>query len=214
MSLIARLIEAGTPADLIAEVARELARAEVAQEAIEQRRAKDRERQQRRRDNVMSRDAADVTTAPSLSRPPNEINSNPPTHTHPEGVNAPAREAEPLDAHVEAWREWREKNPFPRPWWADKRVWADWMQVRKRKGGVNTITAHSGFLADIARHADAEWPPGRLLSLAVSKSWLSINRPHGSPRNERPAPRNDEIQNPYARAALARQADRAAAVGG
>jgi len=59
--LLARLIAAGTPADLVAEVARELARAEVANEAIEARRARDRERQERRR-HVMSRDTSDVTT--------------------------------------------------------------------------------------------------------------------------------------------------------
>jgi hypothetical protein len=67
--LLARLIAAGTPADLVAEVARELARAEVAQEAIQQRRAKDNARQARRRgmlveeteDHVMSRDNTGVT---------------------------------------------------------------------------------------------------------------------------------------------------------
>ena len=71
--LLARLIQAGTPADLVAEVARELARAEVAQEAIQKRRANDRERTNRRRGNVTSRDNTghDVTERdPSLSPSP------------------------------------------------------------------------------------------------------------------------------------------------
>jgi hypothetical protein len=181
--------------------------------AIRQERYVQRKRQQA--SEMTENDVGDDNdVAPALSPSPNEINSNPHPHTHPEGVNAPARKAEPLEAHVEAWLEWRQKNPFPRPWWADKQVWADWMKVRSRKGGVNTITAHNGFLADVAKHADAEWPPGLLLSLAVSKSWLSINRPHGKPANARPqSPSNDEIQNPYARVAARREAERSAAIG-
>jgi hypothetical protein len=42
--LIARLIEAGTPAALVAEVATELARAQASVEVLETRKAKDRER--------------------------------------------------------------------------------------------------------------------------------------------------------------------------
>lgn len=65
-SLIQRLVEAGTPADLIADIAVELAKADANQQAIETRRTKDRERQRKYRDDkldsVMSRDIADVTT--------------------------------------------------------------------------------------------------------------------------------------------------------
>jgi hypothetical protein len=43
-ALLARLIESGTPAELVAEVAMELARAEAIQEQAERRKAKDRER--------------------------------------------------------------------------------------------------------------------------------------------------------------------------
>lgn len=99
-TLLARLIAAGTPADLVAEVALELARAQAAQEAIERRRANDRERSTRRHvksrdntgDNVTQRDK------PSLSRPPNENNSNPPTHTHPEITTPRARMGHRLPA--------------------------------------------------------------------------------------------------------------------
>jgi hypothetical protein len=79
--LLQRLIEAGTPGHLVAEVAKELARAEVEREAIEARRAADRERQARRRGNVTSRDTADVTGATPFPAPPNENNLTPPTHT-------------------------------------------------------------------------------------------------------------------------------------
>lgn len=84
--LLARLLSAGTPPDLVAEVAMELARAEAAKEAISERRYRDRQRQaeKRARDNVTSRDTVDVTGDPSLSLPPNENYSNPPALTHPD----------------------------------------------------------------------------------------------------------------------------------
>ena len=79
--LLSELIEAGTPAHLVAKVAMMVARAEAAQEAVENRRASDRKRQQEKRDrdnnNVMSRDTADVTDKKEKS-PPKDIYSNPP----------------------------------------------------------------------------------------------------------------------------------------
>lgn len=84
--LIARLIEAGTPAALVAEVAMLAARAEADKEAIKSRREKDRERQAALRNNVMSRDTADTTLQADAGvsldkeippRPPKEINPIP-----------------------------------------------------------------------------------------------------------------------------------------
>lgn len=94
LSLLARLIEAGTPAELVAEVARELARAEVAQEALESRRSKDRDRQSRRRGHVMSRDNADFTQPPTPSLSP----QTPQTHPHPRENKTPARKGHRLPA--------------------------------------------------------------------------------------------------------------------
>ena len=54
-NLLARLIEAGTPAALVAEVAMLAARADAASDAINGRRARDRERQMRSR-HATSRD--------------------------------------------------------------------------------------------------------------------------------------------------------------
>lgn len=189
--LMQAMADAGAPmqAILIAVQAIEAKDAE-----IEQRRAGDRERKRRQRNKDtdvtvtgQSRDTdVTVTDAPSLSLPPNENNSNPPTHTHPDNTSR-ARKA----------------GVFPRPDWADPQVWSDWMEVRKAKGGRNTATAYAGFLASIEREATDEWPPGRLLAHAVSESWKSIHRPKEY-RNDRPkqSSSNDEIRNPYVRAAL------------
>ena len=101
-NLIARLIESGTPAALVAEVAQQLAlaeaRVEVASEAIAARRAKDRDRQNRRRSrdvtdcHVMSRDVTDKKDPDKEKspKPPKEINpkNNPPISPHPDWLPA------------------------------------------------------------------------------------------------------------------------------
>lgn len=99
----------------------------------------------------------------NVSETPPEAETD--TDTERTGSNEPVVRAKP--------------NPFPKPEWADSQVWADWLEVRKAKRAKNTATAHAGFLRDIAKATDDDWPPGRLLEHAVARSWLSINRPEG-----------------------------------
>lgn len=67
---------------------------------------------------------------------------------------------------------------FPKPVWCDdNQVWADFLKNRKRKRLPNTPTAYKGFLDDIARISDDEWPPGRLLKHATAKGWGGIYDP-------------------------------------
>lgn len=173
--LLARLIAAGTPADLVAEVALELARAQAAQEAIETRRANDRERSARR--HVKSRDITgyNVTTrdvtgeplpSPSPSFPPDPQTN--PTPAHPRDGDTPRT---------------RKADDFPKPEWADPQVWADFMANRKAKKARNTVTAYRGFLSDIEKHASPDWPPGRLLEHATAKGWAAIYDPEKDDRN-------------------------------
>jgi hypothetical protein len=71
-ALLAKLIEAGTPADLVAEVAVELGRAHAAQEILEKRRAKDRERKSIPRNSTETPENAENAETPSpLNAPPN-----------------------------------------------------------------------------------------------------------------------------------------------
>jgi hypothetical protein len=63
--LLARLITAGTPADLIAEVAMELSRAQAAVEVLQQRRSKDRERKRVPRKSEESTETAEIQQTPS-----------------------------------------------------------------------------------------------------------------------------------------------------
>lgn len=77
-TLLAKLIEAGTPAELVAEVAMELARSGVVHELVEKKRAYDREYQrERRKDRTMSYDTNDVVEKASLEVSPHTPLPNP-----------------------------------------------------------------------------------------------------------------------------------------
>jgi uncharacterized protein YdaU (DUF1376 family) len=66
---------------------------------------------------------------------------------------------------------------FCRPDWADPQHWDDFLLNRKRKRLTNSRTAYAGFIRDIEKHTNAQWPPGRLLEYAAAKGWGSINEP-------------------------------------
>lgn len=81
-ALLTKLIEAGTPADLVAEVAMELGRALAAAELLEQRRAKDRQRKRLPRKSAESGESAETR------RPPKE-NIKPPAVSDETGGEPP-----------------------------------------------------------------------------------------------------------------------------
>jgi hypothetical protein len=85
-ALLTKLIEAGTPPELIAEVAMELSRAQATSELIEQRRAKDRER--KRVPRIPRKSTEDAEIQP----PPKDKKSNPPSSV----AIATVGEADPL----------------------------------------------------------------------------------------------------------------------
>lgn len=95
-----------------------------------------------------------------------------------------------------------QRDVFPRPDWCPTDLWRDWLEVRKTKRGKNTATAYQGFLDDIARYADEEWTPEKILRHAVKKSWAGIYNPRDENNGQRPANNLTEIQNPMLRAAM------------
>lgn len=179
--LLARLIAIGTPADLVAEVAMEIARADVVrrQEAEEaarkekkradtarrQREFKARNRQQVTQDNAGNALPASASvTDVALSLSPNDNNSNPHTHTHRD--NNHGREAE---FRIVAWLAWLAEltanakprkpkpdgiKPHPMP--------ADWQP--------GALPPKVAALADL-------WPPGRLEREAEACRDYWLDRP-------------------------------------
>ena len=157
------------------------ARADAAAEAIEKRRAVDRDRQTRRR-HATSRDITldtvttrDITSEPSPSPPPllppQTPPITPPPLPHPEGFNASTRKA-----RASAW---------PCPDGVDPQHWADVLANRKSKRLANTSTALAGILRDIEKFSDEEWPPGRIVQHAAERGWGAIfdPRPQNGNRN-------------------------------
>lgn len=130
----------------------------VVDEAAARRRERDKEYQAQKRAErrQISADSYDVTDEP-LSRPPNENNLTPPTHT-PEN-NTPRAKA----------------DPFPKPDGIEPALWADFLKNRKTKKLTNTATAHAGVLSDLANlSARTGWPPGKVLAACVAKGWGAI----------------------------------------
>ncbi|MBO9377898.1 hypothetical protein GG804_14080 [Sphingomonas histidinilytica] len=172
--LLDRLLAAGTPTVLVAEVALEIARAEVAASAkaapsagaLRMRRLRERHAaSQSVTSDANVTEVTEIVTEP-LALSPNENNSNPHTHT-PEGVTPRARKA--------AW---------PCPDGVDPQHWADLMANRKAKKLAATKTAYDGQLKKLAELSDEEWPPGRLVQHAAEHGWAAIHDPR-TPKDHR-----------------------------
>ena len=170
-ALARQMFEAGTPMEGILLA---LEAVEARDNAAAAKRAQAAARKQAQRDR--ERDCHATVTGHVSDNPPldkekrtkKEINP-PRTHTH----ETPVREAD-------LWVCPEGVNPAH---------WRDFMKARKRKHCVTTPTAHAGVMNDLARLADEEWPPGRLVELAAAKGWASINYPdeglrNGSARNK------------------------------
>ena len=58
--------------------------------------------------------------------------------------------------------------------------WRDFCSNRKSKRLARTNTAYAGILRDLAKFADSEWPPGRILQHAAERGWGAIFDPRKS----------------------------------
>lgn len=200
--LLARLITAGTPADLVAEVAMALAEAKSDAAAIQRRRDRDADRQaaKRARDradaasrnvtaaNVTSRDSADVSSpAPSPLSSPQTPQQTPHPHPHPVGFDAYTRglAMRAVLAAIEAGcaaaiaasrkpdkPRWPRTMPPP-PGVSDDQ-WAGFIAHRKAKRSALTDHAYRLLTKKLDQHASDEWPPGRLVDTMIERGWISF----------------------------------------
>ena len=186
--LMKAMADAGAPFDaiLIAVRALEERDAQIAARDAEtaEKRARDAARKRAERDasrNVrgQSLDNPATVQATPLSLPPNENNSNPPTHT-PVNITTRAREA------------------FPMPSGVDPQHWADFLANRKRKRTPNTQTAHKRLMDDLGRLARDAWTVPKLIEHAAAKGWAGIYDPTEAvfeppPRQVKPPPSHSEV---------------------
>lgn len=119
--LITKLIEAGTPAALVAEVAMVLGRAQADRDALEQRRSHERTRKAKSREvtgqDVTERDGADNLSplSPPLKSAPDPKKITPPLTPQSGDVSADADPPKPLTKReiLEAWHERMVPLGFP-----------------------------------------------------------------------------------------------------
>lgn len=84
----------------------------------------------------------------------------------------------------------RKDRIFVCPEGVDPQHWEDLLANRKTKRLTNTPTAYRQLLDDLAKFADDEWPPGRIVEFAAARGWGAIFDPrnsHGATANGRSA---------------------------
>jgi hypothetical protein len=162
--LLARLIEAGTPAALVAEVAMELARAQAIQEVAEQRKAKDRERK-RPRNSAESVESAEIQESPSLEVSPQTPLPNP-TRSSP--LNPPIFE-EKRRAIASCLR-----KAFPPP---DGVTDEQWEAFRKQRRKALNERSYALLVSKITKLASQGHRAGDLIDLAIERGWETVFEP-------------------------------------
>lgn len=142
------MLAAGMPHDAIVAAVAEM------EAAVTPVRSKGAERQERYRRNKASQN---VTCDAPLSLPPNENNSNPPTHTRD---NIPARG-----------KRTEKPKPAAKPSDVSEQTWADFLTHRRAKHAPVTETAMTG----IRREAEkAGWSMEAALAETMTRGWQSF----------------------------------------
>lgn len=98
------------------------------------------------------------------------------------------------------------------PDWLPPKPWNAYLAMRQDKRKWPTADAVELVVGKLASWRAKGHDPGEILNTSTENSWTGIFEPK-APRNDRPPPHDDELQNPYARVAARRQAERSAALG-
>jgi hypothetical protein len=166
--LLAKLIEAGTPANLVAEVAMAIARAEASGQdgpskaALRQRRYEERKRQNAsesvRSDDEMTKMTSSDDLLP-LSPSPLSSPQTPKQTPHPLTPTRVSRARE---------------DRFPAPDGVTAEQWAGFAKQRKKP---LTDRAYSLLLGKLVDLANDGWPPGDMIDLATERGWETVFAP-------------------------------------
>lgn len=181
------LVAKGLSAEDILEIAETMASAPEKRSSGAERQARYRARK------AQANDACDVTsdvtrdgdsdatevTEPSLSLLPNENNSNPSTHTHPDRDTPPAREdgepAEPATGKAP-------KGKPVVPDWIPAKPWNGYLEMRRRIGKPPTDRAIELMIGKLERWRAEGHDPGAILDDATERNWTGLYPPK-EPRN-------------------------------
>lgn len=231
-ALIRSMAAAGAPAEAIALAVEAI---EQAQACVDDARAAaaGRKRRQRERERDTSRDSHETVTGQSRDEPapsplPSPQTPYPTPHPPPEYSDAYARGSISLivlrivvagcRAASRPKARWPKDMPPP-PGVSDDQ-WAGFIDHRIAKRERLTLRAYQLLCGKLAKYADAEWPPGRIIDHIVERRWTSFEpewltrssetRNGQRPHHDRPAPGAHDL-SPMARALAKREAGRAGA---
>lgn len=168
---------------------------------ISARRLKDRERKRAARARERSADVRGRNGQGAESPPPPSPQS-PPLKVSPD----PFKESPPLTPQpVVVGR--RAKPKFAPPEGVGLEQWEAFCQQRKKK-----LTDHAYSLVCGKLHtlAEAGWPPGKMIDLAIERGWETVFPPKDRSNDHRPANDRSEPQNPMVRAVIAAERHRRA----
>lgn len=127
---------------------------------------------------------------------------------------------EPIGSHIPPTPKRRAPRAGPIsveiPEWMPAEEWAAFLDMRKRKGAKPTDRAIHLLIGKLDTLRREGQPPGKVLDQSTVKNWTDIYplKDHHNDRNRPDQRHPDEPSNPYVRASLERQAERAAGVGG
>jgi hypothetical protein len=176
------LLRAGASAEMI--VAAVKADAAMDESKAENRRAKDRERQRRHR---MSRDVTvtdcDSTDIPSPLSPPLKSTPYPEKITPPITPQPIVEDArDPLEVLWEVVNAIAEhvRKTLPPPVGVSKDQWRAFRKQRKKS---LTDRAYLMICNKLSALADAGWPPGDMIDLAIERGWETVFAPRQDNRN-------------------------------
>jgi hypothetical protein len=179
-ALLARLIEAGTPAELVGEVAMELARAQAIQEQAEKRKTKDRERK---------RNSADSTENAEIQENPCSLEVSPqtplPKPINPSPLNPPIFE-EKREAVASCLR-----RAYPPPEGVTEEQWEAFRKQRKKALNERSYALLSNKLAELSGQGHK---PGALIDLAIERGWETVFPPRDFDKGSAPAKITDKAQ--------------------
>lgn len=138
-----------------------------------------------------------------------------------------ARATEPFDAHIATYHEWvaerlkakpkRRRKPVVIPDWLDPDAWQAFRDYRRSIRRPLTDHGEALNLADLAKLRDEGHDPAAVINQSIRLGWIALfaldQPPRRSSHGKPPRSHDDEPTNPYVRAALERQAERASGVG-
>lgn len=110
----------------------------------------------------------------------------------------------------------RKPDAFPCPAGVDRIDWEALKANRKAKRAALTEGAHRQIIAKLERWGRDGWPPGPIVAHAAERGWTTVFETDdmkgktSAGHHQNPSADRDEIQNPYVRAVIARQAARSA----